>query len=198
MNDILNYFINNWLEVFGITTTIICVWLNIRQNIWGWFWAILASAVYAVVYFQAKLYSDMELQIVFIIISMYGWWQWLYGAKQKNNLPVTNTPQKYFVLLFIVFVSFAILSGYVHGKYTDASMPYFDSALTGISLIAQWQLARKYIENWLLWIVANMGYVAMYFSKHLFGTSALYVVLLAMAIKGYWDWQKTKEATANQ
>lgn len=191
MQEIYQYLVSNWLENLGILSTLICVYLNTRQNIWGWPWAIVASIIYGIVYFQAKLYSDMELQIVFIIISGYGWWQWLYGGQQKNDLPVTFTPQKYYLVLLIIVMLFALLSGYLHGKYTDAALPYFDSTLTAISLVAQWQMARKYIENWVLWITANLGYIVMYFSKNLLGTSVLYVLLLCLAIYGYLGWRKT-------
>jgi nicotinamide mononucleotide transporter len=191
MQVVLDYLKNNYLENLGIVATLICVWLNTKQNIWGWPWAIIASGVYGFVYFQAKLYSDMELQIVFIIISIYGWWQWIFGGEQKNNLPVTNTPKKLYLILATILILFACISGYLHSKYTDASLPYFDSSLTAISLIAQWLMARKYIENWLLWIAANIGYMFMYFSKNLNGTSVLYLLLLAMAIKGFIDWRKT-------
>lgn len=187
----LEYLKTNYLENIGIISTFICVWLNTRQNIWGWPWAIFASIVYGVVYFQAKLYSDMELQIVFVIISVYGWWKWLYGGDNKSIFPVTKTPAKYFFFITAILFLFAIGSGYLHGKYTDASLPYFDSTLTAISLVAQWLMARKYIENWILWVVANVGYVYMYYSKDLFGTSVLYLLLLVLAIKGYWDWNKT-------
>jgi nicotinamide mononucleotide transporter len=187
----LEYLKTNYLENIGIVSTFICVWLNTRQNIWGWPWAIFASIIYGIVYFQAKLYSDMELQVVFIIISIYGWWKWLYGGEDKTVLPVTKTPQKFYVILSTILTLFALLSGYLHGKYTDASLPYFDSTLTAISLVAQWLMARKYIENWLLWIVANFGYIFMYFSKSLFGTSVLYLFLLALALKGFLDWRKS-------
>lgn len=189
----LEYLKNNYLENIGIVSTFICVWLNTRQNIWGWPWAIFASIIYGIVYFKAKLYSDMELQVVFIIISVYGWWKWLYGGEDKTVLPVTNTPQKYYLILAGILVLFAFASGYLHGKFTDASLPYFDSSLTAISLVAQWLMARKYIENWIFWIVANVGYVFMYFSKDLFGTSVLYLILLALAVKGFLDWKKSKK-----
>jgi nicotinamide mononucleotide transporter len=191
MQEIYQYLVSNWLENLGILSTLICVYLNTRQNIWGWPWAILASIIYGLVYYQAKLYSDMELQIVFIVISGYGWSKWLYGGQQKNDLPVTYTPKKYYLVLLIIILLFALASGYLHGKYTDAALPYFDSTLTAISLVAQWQMARKYIENWILWITANLGYIVMYFSKNLMGTSVLYVLLLGLAIYGYWGWRKT-------
>lgn len=195
MQEIVNYFTQNWLENLGILSTLICVYLNTKQNIWGWPWAILASAVYGLVYFKAKLYSDMELQIIFIVISAYGWWQWLYGGGAKNNLPVTNTPRKYYIWLLAIILIFAWLSGYLHSKFTDASLPFADSLLTAISLVAQWLMARKYIENWVLWIGANIGYIFMYFTKGLNGTSVLYIILLALAIMGYADWRKSMKKT---
>lgn len=191
MQNIFEYLQSNYLENIGIISTLICVWLNTKQNIWGWPMAILAAIVYGIIFYQAKLYSDMELQIVFVIISIYGWWQWLYGSEKKNTLKVIITPKRYFLILLVIFILFSCISGYLHKKFTDASWPYFDSSLTAISLIAQWLLARKYLENWILWIMANVGYILMYFSKNLFGTSVLYILLLALAIKGYFDWRKS-------
>lgn len=191
MQEIIEYLRINYLENIGIVSTLICVWLNTKQNIWGWPWAILASIVYGIIFYQAKLYSDMELQIVFAIISIYGWWQWVNGGSEKNSLNATKTPKRILIILAILIVLFACTSGYLHNKYTDASWPYFDSTLTAISLIAQWLLARKHIENWILWIIANIGYILMYFSKNLFGTSVLYLLLLVLAVKGYFDWQKS-------
>lgn len=190
MNTIMVYFEQNYLEVAGIVSTLICVWLNIRQNIWGWPWAIVSSAIYGFIYFKAKLYSDMELQIVFIIISIYGWWRWWQG-NINQDLPVAHIAKKAVPYLILIFVAFTAISGYLHQAHTDASFPYFDSSLTAISLIAQWLMARKYLENWLLWIIANIGYIYLYFSKSLNGTAILYLLLLGMAIKGYLDWRAT-------
>ena len=74
---------------------------------------------------------------------------------------------------------------------SQASLPYLDSSLTSISLIATWMTARKYLENWLLWIFANVVYVGMYAYKGLNGTAVLYVLLIVLAVKGYWDWSLT-------
>ncbi len=195
--EIIDYLKNNLLENLGIVTTLICVWLNTKQNIWGWLWAIIASVIYGIVYFNAKLYSDMELQIVFIFISIYGWWKWVYGGPERSKLEVTNTPQKYYAYLVVILFLFACISGYLHQKYTDASYPFLDSTLTATSLIAQWLMARKYIENWILWGLVNIGYIFLYFSKDLFGTSILYTILLVLAAKGYYEWVDfKKEKTA--
>jgi nicotinamide mononucleotide transporter len=191
MQNILSYLQANYLENLAIISTLICVWLNTKQNIWGWPWAIVSSLLYGIIFYKEALYSDMELQLVFIIISIYGWWKWLNSSVVKDNLPVTNIPKKELVVSMIILVLFACISGYLHGKYTNASLPFFDSTLTAISLVAQWMLAKKYLQNWSLWIVANLGYIGMYFSKNLTGTSVLYFFLLALAVKGYLDWKKT-------
>ncbi len=195
--EIIEYLKNNFLENLGIATTLICVWLNTKQNIWGWPWAIVASIIYGIVYYEAKLYSDMELQLIFILISAYGWWQWVYGGPNKNELKVTKTPTKYYLFLVPIVILFACASGYLHKKYTDASLPYFDSTLTALSLAAQWLMARKYIENWLLWIAVNIGYIFLYFNKSLLGTAGLYILLLLLAIKGFFEWKKQKELVTN-
>ena len=197
IQTILNYLQTNWLETLGIITTLICVWLNTRQNVWGWFWAIISGAIYGYIYWQFTLYSDMELQVVFIIISVYGWYQWLNGGEHKDDLPVSRLPRQFILICVIIFLLFTAASGYFHHKYTNAGLPYIDSSLTAMSLIAQWMMARKYIENWILWIVANMGYVAMYFYKELYGTSILYVLLLGLAITGYIEWKKPNQTKSS-
>jgi nicotinamide mononucleotide transporter len=191
MEILWTYVRQNPLEVAGIVATLICVWLNTRQNIWGWFWAIVSSALYGVIYYQARLYSDMELQGVFIVLSLYGWYQWRFGGTQRGELPVSTMPARFWVPCLLIFLAFTAVSGYLHGQYTDASLPYLDSALTAVSLVAQWQMARKYLENWILWIAADVCYVGLYLYKGLTGTAVLYALLLALALKGYLDWRRS-------
>ncbi len=187
----IEYLQQNWLENLGIITSLICIWLNTQQNIWGWFWAIVCSSIYGVIFYQARLFSDMGLQGVFILLSMYGWYAWLFGSKEKTVLFVSKIPTKLSIICLGFFLLFTITSGYLFSQYSKASLPYLDSSLTAISLIATWMTARKYLENWILWIFANIAYVGMYFYKGLNGTGVLYVLLIVLAVKGYKDWGKT-------
>ncbi len=192
---IIQYYLqNNWLELLGFFATIICVWLNTLENIWGWFWAIVSSGIYVVICWQSKLYSDMQLQIVFIVLSIYGWYEWLFGGKAKTELPVSKMPTALWLPCIIIFVLFTLASGYFHDHYTDANLPYIDSSLTGISLIAQWMMARKYLENWILWIMADVFYPILFWYRDLNVTSILYILLLLLAIKGYQDWKKSQDS----
>jgi nicotinamide mononucleotide transporter len=187
----IEYLQQNWIEVAGIITSVLCVWFNTQQNIWGWFWAIVASGIYAVTFYQSKLYSDMELQLVFIVLSIYGWYEWKFGGKQQTTLTVSKISMPIALICLGFLVIFTLASGYFHSKNTDASIPYMDSFLTAMSLVATWMAARKYIENWSVWIVANIFYVGVYFSRELYGTSILYFILILLPIKGIIDWRKS-------
>ena len=185
----IEYLQQNWLENLGILTSLICIYLNTQQNVWGWFWATVSSAIYSVIFYQARLFSDMGLQGVFIILSIYGWFSWKFGSQEKTVLSVSRIPLKTSIICLVFFLIFTLVSGYLFSQYTKASLPYLDSSLTAISLIATWMTARKYLENWLLWIFANIIYVGMYLYKGLNGTAVLYVLLIGLAVKGYRDWK---------
>jgi nicotinamide mononucleotide transporter len=185
----IDYLQQNWLENLGIITSLICIYLNTQQNVWGWFWAIVSSAIYSVIFYQARLFSDMGLQGVFILLSIYGWFSWQFGSKEKTVLFVSRVPLNTSTICLTFFLIFTFISGYLFSQYSQASLPYLDSSLTAISLIATWMTARKYLENWLLWIFANVAYVGMYLYKGLNGTAVLYVLLIVLAVKGYRDWK---------
>ena len=191
--QILDYLQKNWLENLGIITSLICIWLNTKQNVWGWFWAIISSGIYSIIFYQARLFSDMGLQGVFILLSIYGWYAWRFGSKEKNVLLVSKIPTNLSLLCVGFFFAFSLLSGYLFSQYSQASLPYLDSSLTAISLIATWMTARKYLENWILWIFANVVYVGMYLYKGLNGTAVLYILLIVLAIRGYINWKKSVE-----
>ena len=187
----IEYLQQNWLEVLGIITSLICVWLNTRQNVWGWFWAIISSGIYAIIFWQSNLKSDAELQIVFILLSLYGVYEWKFSKGEKTVLAVSKIPLRLAIICLIFLGIFTVTSGYLHSQYLGASLPYLDSSLTAISLIATWMTARKYLENWMLWISANIFYVGMYIYKGLNGTSILYVLLIVLAVKGFVDWKRS-------
>ena len=187
----MTYLQQNWLEVLGIIASLICVWSNTRQNVWGWFWAIVSSGIYSVIFWQLNLKSDAELQIVFILLSLYGVYEWKFSKGERTVLLVSKIPLQLFIICLIFLGIFTAISGYIHSQYLAASLPYLDAGLTAISLIATWMTARKYLENWLLWIGANVFYVGIYIYKGLNGTSILYVLLIFLAVKGLMDWRRS-------
>jgi nicotinamide mononucleotide transporter len=179
------------LELFAAIVGAISVWLSVRQNIMSWPTAIVNVVLYALVFYQAKLYADMGLQVIYAALSVYGWYEWLYGGEGRTELHVTRTAGRLAALLALIALSGAALLGTLLHHTTDAALPYMDSFLSSTSLVAQWMMTRKKLENWLVWIAVDVLYVGMFIFKGLYLTAGLYAVFLALAVRGYLDWRRS-------
>jgi nicotinamide mononucleotide transporter len=176
------------LEGLGVTTGILGVWLTAKENVWCWPVGLVNVAVYAVVFHGAKLYADMGLQVLYFALCLYGWWAWLHGGTDHGRLGVSRTPAAALVGTFSIGVVFAAGLGYFLRRYTDAALPLFDAGTTSFSLVAQFFQTRKWIENWIVWLIVDTVYVGMYVNKGLYPTAALYTVFLALAVLGLVKW----------
>ncbi|MBC7919882.1 MAG: nicotinamide mononucleotide transporter [Ferruginibacter sp.] len=183
-------------EIIGFVTSVLCVWLFARENAGGFPVAAVASAFYCVVNYQAKLYSDAGLQIIYLFLSLYGWYQWRHGGQDQGVLRAGRLPRSSVPFLVLIGISFAAPLGYLLRTHTDASLPYLDAATTATSLIAQWMLARKYLENWLVWIAVDPIYAGMYVYRDLYLTAVLYLLLTLLAVQGYRQWRRAATVPA--
>lgn len=189
MNDtlVLLGFSTTPLELLGFVLSVATVVLTILRNHWGWFFAIVSSATYGVVFFDARLYGDAGLQGVFIAASIWGWWQWLRGAEGKP-LPVTRLSGAGWLAALLGWaVGFFALSAFLKA-YTDTDVPHMDGFLTAGSLVGQLLTAKKKIENWHTWIVVDILYVGLYVYKGLHLTAILYAVFVVLAVLGLRAW----------
>lgn len=177
------------LELISFLLSIITVALNIRQIHWGWLFAILSSLLYCVVFFDAKLYGDSGLQIVFVLVSIWGWTQWLrYGDTQQKLLVTRLQRSEKFLAVFACMTMFLLLYGFLK-LATDTDVPLADGFLTAGSLLGQILLSRKKLENWYVWIVVDVLYVVLYLYKNLMLTALLYAIFVVMAIVGARTWR---------
>ncbi len=190
----------NWFEIVAAITGATSVFLSARQNIWSWPTAIVNVSLYTVVFYREGLYSDTGLQVVYLILSIYGWYQWLYGGAQHSTLKVSRASRSMLLVSLAAGVAFWLALGTLTSRLPGSSLSYLDAALTTTSLVAQWMMTRKILENWILWIIADLVYVPMFLYKGLYVTAALYAVFLALAIMGFvsWrrSWSRNKLATA--
>lgn len=180
-------------EIIGTVLGVLGVWLMIRQNIWSWPVGLVQVALYAWIFYGAKLYSDAILQVFFFVVQIYGWWHWLRSkhTAAHSDLPVTRLPRT--ALAAWVGLGAVVTAGWgtaMH-RMTDAALPYWDGFILVFSLIAQWLQARKNLENWPLWVAVNTVAVGVYWAKDLRLTSALYVVFWLMALWGWREWRRT-------
>lgn len=183
------------LELISFVLAVITVLLNIRQNHWAWLFAIVSSATYAVVFFDARLYGDAGLQLVFIAVSVWGWYQWLGGAG-RGKLVVTHLDPAGIVRSGALWLAgFAMLAAFLR-NYTNTDVPHIDGFLTAGSIVGQLLLSRKKVENWHVWIVVDVLYVGLYVYKGLMLTAILYAIFCVMAVIGLRAWARIAVAEA--
>jgi len=179
------------LELLGVLTGVVAVWLTVRQNVWCWPVGLVNVALFAVVFSRARLYADAGLQGVYFALCLYGWWAWLHGGRDHGPLAVTRSPRRERLVLAVLALAGAALLGTLLHRGTNASFPYLDSALTAGSLAAQWLQARKRLENWIVWIAVDVVYVGMYVTKDLHLTALLYAGFTVLAVAGFREWRRS-------
>jgi nicotinamide mononucleotide transporter len=186
----------SWIETLGFITGAVCVLLAVKENVWNWPIGILNNVVYLVVFWHSKLYADSGLQLFYIAISVYGLWCWLYGGKKHTQLAISRVTPNAARMLFAVSIASAGILYYVLRHFTDSNVPLGDAVTTAMSLTAQYMLGRKMIENWLVWIAADVLYIGLYCYKSLYLTALLYAIFIAMCVAGYLRWQRTMSKPA--
>lgn len=175
-------------EAWAFVTGAWCVWLTVKENIWNWPIGIANSIFFIVLFWHARLFADMSLQVVYVVLGFLGWYWWLYGGKDRSALHVTRTPLSVGIIAAVV-VAVATAGMTVFLKHIHDSAPFWDAITTTLSLAAQFLLTKKMLENWHVWITADIIYIGLYAYKHLYLTSALYVVFLVMCLIGLRDWK---------
>lgn len=185
------------LEWIGFVLSLVTVLLNIRQLHWAWLFSIVASATYALVFYESKLYGDMGLQLVFIVVSVWGWMQWLNAnaaIAAGDGLPVTRLSARGWGWSAAGWLAGFFLLSWFLKTFTDTDVPHADGLLTAGSLLGQLLLSRKKLENWHVWIVVDLLYVGLYLYKNLTLTAILYAVFVVMAVVGLLAWKKAAPA----
>lgn len=181
----------NYIELIAATLGVATVWLTTRQNIWCWPIGLVNVIIYIYVYFISKLYADFGLQIFYLFLTIYGWYNWLFGGNNHHKLEkVIHVSLKIFLFSLLIGLSCQTTLGYILYKYTDAALPFLDSIVSIWGIIATYWLAKKYLENWIVWIVIDSISVGICIYKDLYPTSAQYFIFIMLAIVGYFQWKK--------
>ncbi len=191
MEGLLAYAGANALELFGFATGAACVWLIARQNIWNWPLGIANNLLFMVLFTRAGLYADVGLQVFYVAIGAYGWWHWLHGGLDHGALKVSRTPPREAALAAGLTLCGTALVVFLLKRFTNSTVPVLDATVTGLSVAAQVLMARKRLENWWIWIVANLISIGLLIFKHLYITAGLYGVFLAICLAGLVEWTRS-------
>ena len=179
-----------WLEIVAVALSIAMVWCNLRVNATGWPLAIGSSALYGVLFAASRLYGEATLQLLFIVVGFWGWWQWLRGRGGDGQpLRVHRMSKRQIVWISSLTLAAWPVLGLVLQHYTDSDVPYLDALPTAGSVAGQFLLGRKLIENWLVWLAVNVFSVGLFAVKGLWLTVFLYALFAALSVVGWRVWR---------
>lgn len=192
------------LEWIAATFGFLCVACYIYRSFWAWPIGLVQVLLYVAVFLQAKLYADMLLHVVYVGLQCYGWWAWHHAAVQSAtdahdshaDLPtspqvrirILTAPGVLAALACVVVMTIAFSLALM--RWTDARLPIPDSLVAATSIVAQLLLAKRFLENWLFWIVVDIVGVGLFVSRGLYPTALLYALFGVMAAVGWLQWRR--------
>jgi len=196
LRQIAEWMTANWPELTGSVLGLISVAFQYKQNPLLWPISIVVAVIYTYVFVDSGLYAYSLLQLYYIIIGIYGWFIWIKKTEGNDKLKVSRTSQKTYIYLLTTFIFLYFVFFLTLHYFTDSDVKYIDSFITSLSFVATWMLARKKLENWLVWFVADIVSVGLYFHKELYATAVFYSVLTIVAIFGFFEWKKQMQKSA--
>jgi nicotinamide mononucleotide transporter len=179
-----------WLELVAVVLALVMVGCNIREIHWGWPLAILSSLLYCALFWRHRLYGEAFLQIVFAVVALWGWYEWLCGRHADGSaLRVTRLRKRGLVLALLACAVLWPVLALALLRFTDTDVPWWDAFPTAVSLVGQFLLGRKFLENWAAWMAVNAVSIGLFLFKALWLTAGLYLVFLALSVAGWRAWQ---------
>jgi nicotinamide mononucleotide transporter len=182
------------IELFAFALALGYVLLSIRQRPAAWPMMMAASALYGLLFLASRLYGQALLQLVFIAIAVWGWWQWTHGRKDDRPLTVTALRLSQRLLLLLACGVATALAALLLGRGTDAASPWLDAFTTVGSVLAQFLSARKYTDAWIGWLVVNLVSIALFMQQQLLPTAFLYAIMAALSVAGWLTWRRSERA----
>ena len=194
MSVLSQWFSNNWLEVFGVVTMLLYIWLEIKQKPVMWVVGFFSSLIYVFVFFQSKMYGYAALYFYYVAISIYGWYCWRFARQpdgKSTELQVSSIKMSLALVLATIFVVIYIATAFALERFTDSPVPFYDALGTSLSIVATWMLARKILEHWMLWIFVNFFSAVLCFSQGLYPTAGLFAVYGILSVVGWFKWKQS-------
>lgn len=187
----IDFFIENWVEIIGAIAGIIYLYFEYKADIRMWPAGIIMSTFYTYVFIQARFYAFACINIYYILAAVYGWIKW-YRSKssESGDYKIIHAPVRYYIRILIATILVFIFVYYILSQFTDSPVPFGDSFVTTLSIISMWMLAHRFVEQWLLVIVLNAVSIFLYFSQNLYPTSIMYLVYTIVSVLGYFRWKK--------
>jgi nicotinamide mononucleotide transporter len=178
-------------EIIAVSFSLLCVWFSVRKSVWNWPMGIVGVSAYLVLFYDIKLYADMTLQVFFLAQGFYGWYNWSSGKRENEKIVVSSLHNNHRLATVMAIGLLTLSWAMLLQRFTDASLPFVDAFASTTSLAANWLMARKKVENWIFWIIADLVYIGLFWYKGLYLSCGIYLLFLAMAVAGFLSWSKS-------
>lgn len=165
------------------------LWLIIKERIEAWYCAFLSTAIYTAIFWQVSLLMESLLNIYYMAMAIYGWWQWRHGGQDEQGVAVHTWPWQRHLAWLLLIAAVTTISGWWLSNNTEAARPYVDSFTTWAAVFTTYLVAQKVLANWLYWIVINSVSVWLYLDRDLYPTSILFIWYIGMSVVGYYRWR---------
>jgi nicotinamide mononucleotide transporter len=185
----------NWVEPVAAALGLANIILIVRRSVWNYVFGLMMVTLYFFVFFDQHLYSDALLQIFFFVVQIYGWWHWARVEAEAGEVVVERLSTRRRIEWSAATLLAVLGWGSLMRTYTDASYPLWDASVAALSVAAQLLMSRRYVENWVLWILVDLLSIGLYAAKELWLTTGLYTVFLALAVYGFVQWLRAPRGT---
>ena len=197
MNDLIGRLLDQFaatgaVEWIGSVAGVAGVWLTVRERVSAWPFFVVCYGCYAYLAIEASLYAALVMQLVFILLSFYGWYKWTSGSRKDGGatLAVSHLPTRLYPAVALCWIGGTLLAGAALARYTEAYRPFIDAFATMGGFIAQWMLGRKYIGTWPCWIVSDLVFIGLWGPRGYVVTVLLYTVFIILAVAGFRQWSR--------
>ena len=181
----------NWLELAGALLGLVNIVLLVRRSVWNFPFAMAMVSLMGLTLYEQKLYAETGLQVFFFVVNAWGWWLWSRTKRAETaTVPVGWMSPRSRLAWAGTTAALSLSLGWVLHRFTDAALPFADSAVTGASIAAQVLLGLRRVENWLLWIVIDVASIALFINRELYLFAALYIAFLILSVHGYREWKR--------
>jgi nicotinamide mononucleotide transporter len=177
-----------WLEAAAVVLGITYLVLAVRENLWCWYAAFASTAIYLFLFWDVNLLMESALQVYYLVMAVYGWWQWQHGAGADGQLAITRWRRKSHLLAISGVLAISAASGILLQQYSSAALPFLDSFTSWGAVLTTWMVTRKVLENWLYWLVIDTVSIYLYLDRELYLTAALFAVYIVIAVFGFRQW----------
>jgi nicotinamide mononucleotide transporter len=188
--NLIDWIRSNYIEFCAALFSIAGVWLTTKQIIWCWPVSLAGLLMYSYIFFFSHIYLQAILQVFYLAMTLYGWYNWIHGGEYSTELKISGIKKKQSIIYFLIWLIFSLIFGYLFSRYTHDPLPWLDSLTTVCGIITTYLMAKKILENWIIWIFNDIVVVTICFYQKLYISSVLYIIFIILAIYGFSEWRK--------